>query len=102
MERNKDVVAWDSQTTITEPDEQGVDDVDEEDSTDEQYMEQSSIFWLENVIFWVNPQFFFKKNDLPPFKKIKKTVFVSDAGRLTAVVSWQSYLTWRTAGSCGN
>jgi hypothetical protein len=29
-------VAWDSPTTITEPDEQGVDDVDEEDSTDEQ------------------------------------------------------------------
>ena len=36
MERNKDVVAWDSQTAITEPDEQGVDDVDEEDSADEQ------------------------------------------------------------------
>ena len=36
MERNKDVVVWDSPTTITEPDEQGVDDVDEEDSTDEQ------------------------------------------------------------------
>jgi hypothetical protein len=36
MERNKDVVAWDSQTAITEPDEQGVDDVDEVDSADEQ------------------------------------------------------------------
>ncbi len=40
MERNKNVVAWDSQTVITEPDrytdEQGVDDVDEEDSADEQ------------------------------------------------------------------
>ena len=40
MERNKNVVSWDSQTAITEPhrytDEQGVDDVDEEDSTDEQ------------------------------------------------------------------
>jgi hypothetical protein len=40
MERNKNVVSWDSQTTITEPDrytdEQGVDDVDEEDSEDEQ------------------------------------------------------------------
>jgi hypothetical protein len=40
MERNKNVVAWDSQTAITEPDrytdEQGVDDVDEEDSADEQ------------------------------------------------------------------
>ena len=39
MERNKNVVDWDSQTAITEPDqytdEQGVDDVDEEDSTDE-------------------------------------------------------------------
>ena len=49
MERNKNVVAWpkpplsqaswDSQTAITEPDrytdEQGVDDVDEEDSADE-------------------------------------------------------------------
>jgi hypothetical protein len=30
------VVAWDSQIVITEPDEQGVDDVDEEDSADEQ------------------------------------------------------------------
>jgi hypothetical protein len=36
MVRNKNVVVWDSQTTITEPDEQGVDDVDEEDSADEQ------------------------------------------------------------------
>jgi hypothetical protein len=36
MERNKDVVTWDSPTTITEPDEQGVDDIDEEDSADEQ------------------------------------------------------------------
>jgi hypothetical protein len=36
MERNKDVVTWDSQSVITEPDEQGVDDVDEEDSADEQ------------------------------------------------------------------
>ena len=40
MERNKNVVTWDSQTAITEPDrytdEQGVDDVDEEDSVDEQ------------------------------------------------------------------
>ncbi len=36
MERNKDVVAWDNQTAITESDEQGVDDVDEEDSVDEQ------------------------------------------------------------------
>jgi hypothetical protein len=36
MERNKDVVPWDSQTAITEPDEQGVDDVDEKDSADEQ------------------------------------------------------------------
>ncbi len=36
MERNKNVVSWDSQTVITEPDEQGVDDVDEEDSADEQ------------------------------------------------------------------
>ena len=43
MERNKEVVDWDSQTVITEPDrytdEQGVDDVDdvdEEDSADEQ------------------------------------------------------------------
>ena len=39
MERNKNVVVWDSQTEITEPDrytnEQGVDDEDEEDSTDE-------------------------------------------------------------------
>jgi hypothetical protein len=38
MERNKNVVAWDSQTAITEPDrynEQGADDVDEEDSADE-------------------------------------------------------------------
>ena len=38
-ERSKNVVSWDSQTTITEPDrytdEQGTDDVDEEDSTDE-------------------------------------------------------------------
>jgi hypothetical protein len=29
------VVVWDSQTVLTEPDEQGVDDVDEEDSADE-------------------------------------------------------------------
>ena len=40
MQRNKNVVAWDSQTAITEPDrytdEQGVDDVDEADSADEQ------------------------------------------------------------------
>jgi hypothetical protein len=50
MERNKNVMTWDSQTGITEPvhvtvrlqslnrykDEQGVDDVDEEDSEDEQ------------------------------------------------------------------
>ena len=43
MQRNKNVVSWDSQTVITEPDrytdEQGVDDVDdvdEEDSADEQ------------------------------------------------------------------
>ena len=36
MERNKNVVSWDSQTAITEPDEQGVDDVDEEDSVDDQ------------------------------------------------------------------
>ena len=40
MERNKNLVTWDSQTAITEPDrytdEQGVDDVDEEDSVDEQ------------------------------------------------------------------
>ena len=36
MERNKDVVDWDSQTTITEPEEQGVDDVDEKDSADEE------------------------------------------------------------------
>ena len=39
MERNKNVVSWDSQTAITEPDrytdEQGADDVDEEDSADE-------------------------------------------------------------------
>ena len=39
MERNKNVVTWDSQTAITEPDrytdEQGADDVDEEDSADE-------------------------------------------------------------------
>ena len=39
MERNKNVVVWDSQTAITEPDrytdEQGADDVDEEDSADE-------------------------------------------------------------------
>ena len=39
MERNKNVVDWDSQTAITEPDrykdEQGTDDVDEEDSADE-------------------------------------------------------------------
>ena len=39
MERNKNVVDCDSQTTITEPDrytdEQGADDVDEEDSADE-------------------------------------------------------------------
>ena len=39
MERNKDVVTWDSQTAITEPDrytdEQGADDVDEEDSAGE-------------------------------------------------------------------
>ena len=39
MERNKNLVVWDSQTAITEPDrytdEQGADDVDEEDSTDE-------------------------------------------------------------------
>jgi hypothetical protein len=35
MERNKNVVVWDSQTVLTEPDEQGVDDVDEEDSADE-------------------------------------------------------------------
>jgi hypothetical protein len=35
LERNKDVVVWNSQTAITEPDEQGVDDVDEEDSVDE-------------------------------------------------------------------
>ena len=39
MERNKNVVGWDSQTAITEPDrstdEQGGDDVDEEDSADE-------------------------------------------------------------------
>jgi hypothetical protein len=55
MERNKDVVVWDSQTVITEPDEQGVDDVDEEDSEVE-------------------------------------TVFVSDVGRLTEVVSCQFYL----------
>ena len=40
MQRNKNVVTWDSQTAITEPDrytdEQGVDDLDEEDSADEQ------------------------------------------------------------------
>jgi hypothetical protein len=36
MERNKNVVVWDSQTAITQPDEQSVVDVDEEDSTDEQ------------------------------------------------------------------
>ena len=39
MERNKNVVVWVSQTAITEldryTDEQGVDDVDEEDSADE-------------------------------------------------------------------
>jgi hypothetical protein len=39
MEKNKNVVSWDSQTVITEPDrhtdEQGVDDVDEEHSADE-------------------------------------------------------------------
>ena len=39
MERNKNVVAWDSQTAITEPDrytdEQGADDVDEKASADE-------------------------------------------------------------------
>jgi hypothetical protein len=38
MERHKNVVAWDSQTVILEPDrhtdEYGVDDVDEGDSTD--------------------------------------------------------------------
>ncbi len=34
MERNKNVVAWDRQTVITEPDEEGVDDVDEDDSVD--------------------------------------------------------------------
>jgi hypothetical protein len=32
-------------------DEQGVDDVDEEDSPDEQLVEKSTIFCLENVIF---------------------------------------------------
>jgi hypothetical protein len=36
MERNKNVVTWDSQTAITQPDEQSVDDLDEEDSADEQ------------------------------------------------------------------
>ena len=39
MERNKNVVAWDSQTAITEPDwytdEKGADDVDEEYMADE-------------------------------------------------------------------
>ena len=39
MERNKNVVTWDSQSVITEPDrytdEQGADDVDEYDSADE-------------------------------------------------------------------
>ena len=40
IQRNKNVVPWDSQTTILEPDryteEHGVDDVDEEDSSDEE------------------------------------------------------------------
>ena len=63
MERNKNVVSWDSQTAITKPDEQGVDDVDEEDSADEQKMEKSSIFCVENTIFseTPNPIFFSKK-----------------------------------------
>ena len=35
-------------------------------------------------------------------KKNKKNVFVSDTGRLTAVVSWQFYPSCRTVGSRGN
>jgi hypothetical protein len=57
MERNKNVVVWDSQTVITEADrhtdEQGVDDVDEKDSTDDEYIEENTIFCVENVIFGV-------------------------------------------------
>jgi hypothetical protein len=72
MERNKNVVVWDSQTVITEPDEQGVDDLDEEDP---------------------------KK--MISHRKIKIN-FVSDTGRLTAVVSWQLSSNCRTTDSCGN
>ena len=54
-ERNKNVVVWDSQTAITEPDrytdEQGADDVDEEDSADEKQMQKSTIFCVESAIF---------------------------------------------------
>jgi hypothetical protein len=93
MERNKNVVTWDSQTAITE---QGVDDVDEQDSADEQKMEKSSIFWCRKRHFLSQSPFYFKKM-ISRHKKIKRTVVVSDAGRLTAVVSWQFY-----PGSCGN
>ena len=72
MQRNKNVVVWDSQTAITEPDrytdEQGVDDVDEEDSADEQQMEKSTIFCVESAIF-KSKKIFFSQKWAPTIKK---------------------------------
>ncbi len=78
-------------------DEQGVNDVDEEDSADEQLMEKSSIFGVENATFES------KKNYIPKkwFPSIKKKI-VSDAGRLMTVDSWQFYPSCRSAGSRDN
>ncbi len=58
MKRNKNVVTWDSQTTITQPDEQSVDDLDEEYSADEQQMEKAPFFVQKKTFFESNPIFF--------------------------------------------
>jgi hypothetical protein len=77
MERNKNVVSWDSQIAISQLDEQGVDDVDEEDSADEQKVEKSSIFCVEITIFLSQPPFFLKNIPVIPaglwFRNLQQT-----------------------------
>jgi hypothetical protein len=55
-------------------------------------MQKSTIFCVESAICFSQKKNFPKK--WAPTIKNKKTVFVSDAGRLTAVVSWHFYPSW--------
>ena len=91
MDRNKNVVFSDSQTVITKPDsytdEQVTDDIDEEDSEDEKLIQKSTISCGESAIFWDQKEKIPQKMDSLQKINKQKNVFVSDAGRLTTVVS---------------